>query len=316
MREPEFQILTGEEADVIDLAVGEALEDVVVGAVEEAAEFAQLQDEAVDPVLHLLAVADHDVGVHLGVAGDQTGEVAVGGAGHLAEVPPALAAAQHGEEAGGDGDGEMRDGGGVVVMLLGGHEMFFRADHLGEAQHGADRCLAGGVAGDDGPGAVLEKTGLGVLHARVGLACHRVAADVGDVRGQVLAGPDHGHDLGRGDVGDGGAGAEGGGDVFEDFGKRSGWGGDHDQAGPLHGFAGVAFFVIDGAHFFGEFAGAAHGVGADDLEVLGALFFHGEGQRSADQTQPDNCDTRHADSWAGAGSLPHRGPLCRPLVRA
>ena len=96
-----------------------------------------------------------------------------------------------------------RDG---LVVLVGRHDADGGAHGERELAHATDRCLGGGLVGDDDPGATVEEVGPGSSRSRAFPSGHRVRADVA-----ARVGPGVEHDaqhrlLDGGDVGDDGIG--------------------------------------------------------------------------------------------------------------
>ena len=215
------------------------LEDVAQGAeravpvgvherVERADDVVDLVADVTEDVAHGRCVAGQDLGPQAGVAGGDPGHVTQplsresdGGLGQLAQTR------------GDDARGELRHvrhGRDGLVVLVRRHDADGRADGERELAHPTDRCVGGGLVGDDDPGAAVEEVGPGSRRSRALPAGHRVRADVAARVGSRVEHDAQHRLLDGGDVGDDGVGppVERGDD---DSGRDVGRCGDDDDVG-------------------------------------------------------------------------------------
>ena len=238
-----------------------------------------------------IAIGEEDIVAHAGVAGGQAGEIAEAGRGHGSEVAPGGAVAQEGKQGGGDQQGEVTDGGRVLVVLLGIQEQGFGAHQPRDADDGTYGALMSVHGGAYAVGPLAEQALLRIIDALLLLASHGVPSNEAHGGGQELRGPFHDPLLGAAGIGDDAALRQVGSDLFHDLAHGEDGGGDNDDACSLHRPRQVVLRPIDGAHLAGlDGGGAAAGV-ADDLHLREACGLDGESQRAADEAGADYGDT-------------------------
>ncbi len=257
----------GDKAVAVGPRAGEGLQQLRGLPLEEAAVAAQLLHHAVQPVQGGLAVGEEDVVAHLGITGGQAGEVAEASRGHGGEVIPGGAGAQEGEQGGGEQQGQVADGGRILVVLLGVQEQRLGPHQPRQPDGGAYGALMGVNSRTEAVGAAAEEVCLRVVDPLVLLAGHGVSAHEADGRRQHLGGPLHHPLLGAGGVGDHTALRQVGSDLPQHLAYGEDGRGDDDHAGPLHRPRQVVLRPVDRPHLARLVGDLAPLVVADDLDL-------------------------------------------------